>query len=55
MGLNWNPNFRGIALKGLLKDLSYKQETRAQDNFEDYSASGIATSYNIEEFLQMQD
>jgi hypothetical protein len=55
MGLNRNPNFRGIALKGLLKDLSCKQETRACDNFEDHSASGIAAGYNAEEFLQMQD
>lgn len=30
MGLNRSPNIRGIAIKGLLKDLSCKQQTRGR-------------------------
>ena len=51
MGLNRNPDFRGMALKGLLKDLFCKQETRAYNNFENCGTGSIAASYNTEEFF----
>jgi hypothetical protein len=55
MGLNQAPPFRGVAFKGLMRDLQRTQEKRARETFEDRGASGIAAGYTLEEFLQMQD
>jgi hypothetical protein len=55
LGLNNNPNFRGMALKVLLKDLSRKQAQRRREAFEDRGAKGLNSGYTSEQFLHMQD
>jgi hypothetical protein len=55
MGLNKAPSFRGVAFKGLMRDLQRTQEKRAQETFENRGASDIAAGYTLEEFLHMQD
>jgi hypothetical protein len=55
MGLNRAPSFRGVAFKGLMRDLQRTQEKRSRETFEDRGAGGIAAGYTLEEFLYMQD
>ena len=55
MGLNRAPSFRGVAFKGLMRDLQHTQEKRSRETFEDWGAGGIAAGYTLEEFLHMQD
>lgn len=55
MGLNRAPSFRGVAFKGLMRDLQRTQEKRSRETFEDRGAGGITAGYTLEEFLHMQD
>jgi hypothetical protein len=55
LGLNKSPNFRGVALKALMKDLSRKQAQQRQDAFEDRGAKSLNTGYTAEQLLHLQD
>jgi hypothetical protein len=55
LGLNDNPNLRGMALKVLLKDLLRKQAQKRRETFEDCGAKGLNSGYTLEQFLHMQD
>jgi len=50
-----HPNFRGTALKSLMKDLARTQAQKRRDAFENRGAKGVNTSYTIEQFLHLQD
>jgi hypothetical protein len=55
LGLNTHANFRGTALKSLIKDLARTQAQKRQDAFEDRGAKGVNSSYTTEQFLHLQD
>jgi hypothetical protein len=55
LGLNTHANFRGTALKSLMKDLAQTQAQKRRDAFEDHRAKGVNTSYTTEQFLHLQD
>ena len=50
-----HPNFRGTALKSLMKDLARTQAQKRRDAFEDRGAKGVNTGYTTEQFLHLQD
>jgi hypothetical protein len=55
LGLNTHPNFRGTALKSLMKDLARTQARKRQDAFENHRAKGANSGYTTEQFLHLQD
>jgi hypothetical protein len=55
LGLNTHPNFRGTALKSLIKDLARTQARKRRDAFEDRGAKGANSGYTTEQFLHLQD
>jgi hypothetical protein len=55
LGLNTHPNFRGTALKSLIKDLARTQAQKRREAFEDRGAKGANSGYTTEQFLHLQD
>jgi len=53
--LNTHANFRGTALKSLIKDLAQTQAQKRHDAFKDRGAKGVNTSYTTKQFLHLQD
>lgn len=50
LGLNNSPNFRGMAIETLLKDLLQKQAQKSREASEDRGAKGLNAGYRSEQF-----